>query len=211
MAAAAWSAIIRSQPMQSVPMAPRANTARTPRTCPRWTSGCPAKPRMPSARAHSGRAIQSGNGSPRSGTSIGSPLAAIRPTLRAPNGKRRNAPSSRVHSVDGVTADRPPLATRYRQRDWPRHCSTVGQSEQSAVGCASQIRTRATRGESPTRPAMSRSNSGSDCSWAMSRSSRLGAANRGAGSRCSAMPTILRVFGTTRRDFVKSRNLVIKK
>ena len=43
---------------------------------------------------------------------VGLPLAAIRPTLRAPIGIRRNAPSRRVHAAAPSTRDVPALATR---------------------------------------------------------------------------------------------------
>ena len=180
MAAAAWSAMVRSQSMQSRPTAPRANTASTPSTCPRWTSGWPPNPATPSARTQSGRAIQSGGSGSRSRTSIGSPVAAIRPTFRTPSGNRRNAPSSRVHSTSGSTADRPPLATRCRQAERSRHSAAMRQPVQSSDRCTSQIRASATRGDSANRSTTRRSRSGSACSRAISRSSLLGSTNSGA-------------------------------
>ena len=54
MAAAAWSAIIRIQADGLARQRTAVNAARTPRTESRWTSGCPANPRIPSARTQSG-------------------------------------------------------------------------------------------------------------------------------------------------------------
>ena len=101
-------------------------------------------------------------------------VAAIRPTLRTPTGKRRNAPSSRVHVACGLTAERPLLAARCRHSERPRHSSGIGQPAQPSEGCTHQRRASATRGDSARRSTTRRSSCGSACSRAMSSSSRLG-------------------------------------
>ena len=116
----------------------------------------------------------------RSGTSIGSPVAPIRPTLRTPSGNRRKAPSVRVQVTPGSTTDRPPLATRCRQSDRSGHSAAIGQPEQSRLFWISHTRTSATRGDSPSRVATRSKSFGNDRSRARSSNNRFGSASSGS-------------------------------
>ena len=102
------------------------------------------------------------------------------PDLPHPEREPAEAPSSRVHSTFGSTADRPLLATRCRHDERSRHSAAIGQPVQSSDRCTSQIRARATRGDSASRSTTRRSRSGSACSRAISRRSLLGSAKSGA-------------------------------
>ena len=62
--------------------------------------------------------------------------------------------------------------------------------------------------ESLSRVTINWSNSASDCSRAMSSSRRLGSENNRSGLRSPVIPGSLRVFATTKREFVFLRNLM---
>ena len=73
-------------------------------------------------------------------------IAATRPTLRTPIGKRRKWPSVRDQTWSGSTREEPALASRCRHCVWSGQCARMAQSSQRSPGPISQMRASATAG-----------------------------------------------------------------
>ena len=200
MAAAAWSAIIRSQPMQSPAMGWRANTASTPSISPRderlaREAANPFRP-DPVRMGHPvgegldrDRAPPSARRSPRSG----------RPSTRrrGPGGTRRRARSTRWKGPRRIVRNWPLTAGIGTEHGIPRPSDSRSNPRWAAPARRERA---ATRGRPLRRVTISCSSSAPEYSWAMSRSNRFGSSSRDSSSARFSMPHSVRflVFCDTR-------------